>query len=95
MLDNDVKKYLKRKEIAAFYFFSILGILVLEIPYMIITLPLFFILSPLFYFTGEVPNWTLKIRDLTNDTYFRWLRERYRQKAVRNRNGAQHEHEQE
>ena len=85
MLDNDVKKYLMRKEIAAFYFFSILGILILEIPYIVITLPMFFVLSPLFYFLGEVPDWSLKIRDFMNDTYFRWLRRCYRLKAVKNK----------
>ena len=91
MLDKDVKKYLTRKEIVTFYILFALGIIILYIPYAIIILALFIILSPLFFFMGEVPDWVLGIRDFLSHTYFRWLRERYRQKAVRNRNGAQHE----
>jgi len=82
MLDKDIKEHLTRKEIATFYILFILGLIILYIPYAIIILALFFILSPLVFFMGEVPDWLLEIRDFLSHTYFRWLREHYRQKAV-------------
>lgn len=90
ILDGDVRPWLRRKEVIAYYFLFFFGYIIFYLPYMLLMLALFIIISPSMLILGEPPKWFLKIIDVPGSTYGYWLRERYRKKAVNNRDNRRY-----
>ena len=83
MIRKDVEPYLTKKDKLIHWILFSLGIIIFFVPYQIPMLILFIILSPLIFVLGEVPDWLLNIRDIPLSTYFYWLSEYNRKKAVK------------